>query len=29
MFMADGWRNYEILDCSDGEKLEQIGRAHV
>ena len=25
MFMADGWRNYEILDCSDGEKLERWG----
>ena len=25
MFMADGWRDYEILDCSDGEKVERWG----
>lgn len=25
MFLADGWRDYEILDCSDGEKLERWG----
>ena len=25
MFIADGWRDYEILDCSDGEKLERWG----
>lgn len=25
MFVADGWRDYEILDCSDGEKLERWG----
>lgn len=23
MFLADGWKDYEILDCSDGEKLER------
>lgn len=25
MFVADGWSDYEILDCSDGEKLERWG----
>lgn len=25
MFIADGWSDYEILDCSDGEKLERWG----
>ncbi len=25
MFIADGWKDYEILDCSDGEKLERWG----
>ncbi len=23
MFLSDGWKDYEILDCSDGEKLER------
>lgn len=25
MFVADGWSDYKILDCSDGEKLERWG----
>lgn len=25
MFIADGWRDYRILDCSNGEKLEVWG----
>lgn len=25
MWIADGWKDYEILDCSDGEKLERWG----
>lgn len=23
MFIADGWKDYEIIDCSEGEKLER------
>lgn len=23
MFLADGWKDYKIIDCSDGEKLEK------
>lgn len=25
MFLADGWKDYEIIDCSGGEKLERWG----
>ncbi len=25
MFIADGWRDYEVLDCGAGEKLERWG----
>ncbi|MBR1568676.1 MAG: class I SAM-dependent methyltransferase [Lachnospiraceae bacterium] len=25
MWIADGWKDYEILDCSNGEKLERWG----
>lgn len=25
MFLSDGWKDYEIIDCSDGEKLERWG----
>ena len=25
MWIADGWNDYELLDCSDGEKLERWG----
>lgn len=25
MRVADGWRDYELLDCSDGERLERWG----
>lgn len=28
MWVADGWKDYELLDCSDGEKLERWGE-HV
>lgn len=26
MWIADGWKDYEIIDCSEGEKLERWGR---
>lgn len=26
MWIADGWKDYEVLDCSGGEKLERWGR---
>ena len=26
MWIADGWKDYEVLDCSDGEKLERWGK---
>lgn len=31
MFIADNWKDYEVIDTSNGEKLErwEIGRAHV
>ena len=22
MWIADGWKDYEVIDCSGGEKLE-------
>ena len=25
MWIADGWRDYELLDCGGGEKLERWG----
>ena len=25
MFLADGWRDYELIDCDSGEKLERWG----
>ena len=25
MFIADGWKDYEVLDTGDGEKLERWG----
>lgn len=25
MWIADNWKDYEILDCSGGEKLERWG----
>lgn len=25
MFIADGWKDYEVLDASSGEKLERWG----
>ena len=26
MWIADGWKNYELLDCGGGEKLERWGK---
>ena len=26
MWIADGWRDYELLSCGGGEKLERWGR---
>ena len=26
MFLATGWKEYEVLDTGDGEKLERWGR---
>ena len=26
MWLADGWRDYEILDAGDGMKLERWGK---
>ena len=26
MWLADGWKDYELLDCSGGEKLERWGK---
>ena len=26
MWIADGWKDYEIIDCSEGEKLERWGK---
>ena len=26
MWIADGWKDYEVIDCSRGEKLERWGR---
>ena len=28
MWVSDGWRDYELIDCSAGEKLERWGN-HV
>ena len=25
MWLADGWKDYEVIDTSDGEKLERWG----
>ena len=25
MWIADGWKDYEVIDCSEGEKLERWG----
>ncbi len=25
MFLSSGWKDYEIIDCGDGEKLERFG----
>lgn len=26
MWIADGWKDYQVIDCSDGEKLERWGK---
>ena len=26
MWIADKWKDYEVLDCSNGEKLERWGK---
>ena len=26
MWIADNWKDYEIIDCSKGEKLERWGK---
>ena len=26
MWIADHWKDYEVIDCSNGEKLERWGR---
>ena len=26
MWIADGWKDYELLDCGGGEKLERWGK---
>jgi 23S rRNA (cytosine1962-C5)-methyltransferase len=26
MWIADNWKDYEVIDCSKGEKLERWGR---
>ena len=26
MWIADNWKDYEVIDCSEGEKLERWGR---
>ena len=26
MWLADGWKDYEVIDCSKGEKLERWGK---
>ena len=28
MWVSDGWRDYELIDCGGGEKLERWGK-HV
>ena len=27
MWVADKWRDYELIDCSKGEKLERWGKS--
>ena len=26
MWIADGWQDYELIDCGGGEKLERWGK---
>ena len=26
MWIADGWKDYQVIDCSQGEKLERWGK---
>ena len=29
MWLADRWKDYEVIDCSKGEKLERWGTYHL
>ena len=29
MWIADNWKDYEVIDCSNGEKLERWGRLYA
>lgn len=29
MWLADNWKDYEVIDCSAGEKLERWGSYRV
>ena len=29
MWIADGWQDYELIDCSRGEKLERWGDVYL
>lgn len=29
MWVADNWKDYEVVDCSNGEKLERWGEYHL
>lgn len=29
MWISDGWRDYELLDCGDGERLERWGKYYL
>ena len=29
MWIADQWKDYEVIDCSKGEKLERWGTVHA
>ena len=28
MWLADKWKDYEVIDCSQGEKLERWGNTY-
>lgn len=29
MWISDGWKDYELIDCGDGERLERWGEYHL